>query len=108
MPDTPPITPDQKDVEEHKVVAALSYLGILCLVPLLGSKQSKFAQFHAKQGLVLFVIDVLVSFIARIPFIGWISALTVLVASVYGVLRALAGKYWEIPYVGKYAKEINL
>src|SRR3989339_630004 len=44
----------EQDVEENKTVAALSYAWILCLVPLLGKRNSKFAQFHAKQGLVLF------------------------------------------------------
>lgn len=105
MPDQPV---DNKDVESNKVVAALSYLGILFLVPLLAAKQSKFAQFHAKQGLVLFVAEVVVSFVGWIPFFGWAAALVVFLAAVYGFLQALQGVYWEIPYVGKYAKELKI
>jgi hypothetical protein len=39
---------DKKDVEENAVMAALSYIWILCFVPLFLKKKSKFAQFHAK------------------------------------------------------------
>ena len=35
---------DPKDVEDHKVMAALSYVGILFLIPLLVLTQSRFAQ----------------------------------------------------------------
>ena len=43
---------DQKDIEQNKVMALLSYLGILVLVPLLGAKGSKYARFHTSQGTV--------------------------------------------------------
>ena len=39
---------DPKDVEENKLIAAVGYLGILFLIPLLAKKDSPFAQFHAK------------------------------------------------------------
>lgn len=55
-----------KDIEANKTLAALSYAWILCLVPLLGRRDSKFAQFHAKQGLVLFIIEI----IAGLIFLG--------------------------------------
>ena len=42
-----------KDVEENKAMAAIGYLGILFLIPLLANKDSPFAQYHAKQGMVL-------------------------------------------------------
>ncbi|EKD47008.1 MAG: hypothetical protein ACD_66C00259G0004, partial [uncultured bacterium] len=54
MTDTTPAI-DKKDIEDNKVLAALSYIFILCFVPLLLARDSKFAQYHAKQGLVLFV-----------------------------------------------------
>jgi uncharacterized membrane protein len=99
---------DKKDIEDNKVMAALSYVGILCLVPLLAAKTSKFAQFHAKQGLVLFVVDVVVSFIAWIPLVGWAIGMAALIVSIYGFVQALQGAYWELPYLGDYAKKINL
>ncbi len=99
---------EQKDIEENKVIAALSYLWILFLVPLLLKRQSKFVQFHAKQGLVLFIVEIIGSFIYWIPVIGWALFIAVLVFSIYGLVQALAGKYWEMPILGEYAKKINL
>ena len=49
-------TPEQdKEIQEGKMYAVIAYLGILCLVPLLLKKENKFALFHGKQGLVLFI-----------------------------------------------------
>lgn len=43
------------DIKENKAVAILSYFGPLCLIPFFTSKESKFAQFHAKEGMTLFI-----------------------------------------------------
>src|SRR3990167_5276307 len=37
--------------KDARILAAIGYLWILCLLPLLGKRQSEFAQFHGKQGL---------------------------------------------------------
>lgn len=99
---------DQKDIEENKVIAAIGYIWILCLVPLLLKKDSKFAQFHGKQGLILFIIDILGFVVYWIPFFGWLIALAFIILSILGILKALAGEYWEMPVIGQLAKKINL
>ena len=38
------------DVQNNKVMAVLSYIGILVLIPILAAKESPFARFHANQG----------------------------------------------------------
>ncbi|HPL93320.1 MAG TPA: hypothetical protein PLB38_03500 [bacterium] len=43
----------KEDIEKNKVMAILAY--IIWLIPYLGAKDSKFAMYHAKQGLVLFL-----------------------------------------------------
>jgi uncharacterized membrane protein len=48
-----PIAGD-REIEEGKTFAAIGYIGILFLVPLLAAKDNKFAKFHGKQGMVLF------------------------------------------------------
>ncbi len=96
------------DVEINKGVAALSYVWVLCLVPLLGKRDSEFAQFHAKQGLILFIIEILGSLIFGIPLLGWLLALTVFVVAIMGVIKALNGEWWEIPYIYEWSKKINL
>ena len=96
------------DVEINKGVAALSYVWILCLIPLLAKRDSKFAQFHAKQGLILFIIEILGSLVFWIPLIGWLLALAVFIAAIMGIIKALNGEWWEIPYIYNCSKKINL
>lgn len=99
---------DAKDIEENKLMAALAYLWILCLVPLLLKKDSAFAQAHAKQGLVLFIIEVVGTLVFWIPFIGWILWIIVVIAALAGLVKALQGEYLELPIVGDLVKKINL
>lgn len=99
---------DPKDVEEYKLIACLSYLGFLCIVPLLGARKSRFAQEHAKQGLILFVIWVIGSFFFLVPLFGWIAMVIVFIANLVALVRCIEGVFWEIPYIGKYREKINL
>lgn len=101
-----------KDVEDSKVIAVIGYLGILCLVPLLAKKDSPFAQYHGKQGLVLLIFEVIIMMIAWIPIIGWflspIGWIIVLIFTIIGMVNALNGSKKELPVIGKYAKSLNI
>jgi len=97
-----------KDVEENKMVAALSYLWILCLVPLLSKKDSKFAQFHAKQGLILFIVELFAGLVIWFPFFGQLFALVLLIVSIIGIIKAYNGEWWKVPFVYDLSKKINL
>ena len=57
------IKPDNKDIEDNKIIAAIGYVSILFVLPLFLKKNSKFAQFHAKQGLLLFLIELVSTYI---------------------------------------------
>lgn len=98
---------DNKDVEENKGIACLSYIGILCLIPLLTKKDSKFAQANAKQGLALFIVDVIVAILMGIPVIGWLLGLAVFVVSLIAVVKTLSGQFWKIPGVYDLSKKLN-
>jgi uncharacterized membrane protein len=103
---------DQKDIDDNKVIAAIGYLCILFLVPLLGAKKSPFAQFHAKQGLMLFIGWVVIWVIGLIPILGWIigflGTLLLAVISLIGLIKALQGEAWEIPFVADLAKQLKI
>ncbi|MEA3313392.1 MAG: DUF4870 domain-containing protein [Caldisericota bacterium] len=103
---------DVNDVQENKVFAALSYLGILVLIPLLVKKDSKFAMEHAKQGLVLFIIEMILWVINFIPVLGqilWIVVGIILfIVSLMGLIYALQGKFWKIPFVYDWAQNFKL
>jgi len=46
---------NDKDVQDNKIMAALSYIWIVSVLMLLMKKDSPFVQQHARQGFVLFV-----------------------------------------------------
>ncbi len=100
------------DVEENKVIAAISYLGILCLVPLLLKKDSQYAQFHGKQGLVLLIAWVVFGAVMMIPILGWLVGLlgniACLILMIVGLVNALQGNMKELPWIGQYAKSLGL
>jgi len=98
---------NSKDVEENKVMAALAYAWILCLVPLLGKRKSKFAQFHAKQGLILFGLELVINFFFWFQPFHTLFVLALVVVSVIGIIKALNGEWWKIPYIYQWSKKIN-
>lgn len=102
----------QKDIEEGKIFAVIGYLGILCLVPLLLKKDSKFAIFHAKQGLVLFIGEVAAGVINIIPLLGqiicFLAVVIFAILSLIGMIQALMGRCWKMPIVGDIAEKINI
>ncbi len=96
----------------ERLIAAVGYLGVLFLIPLFFKRESQFAQFHGKQGLVLFVAWAIISLIAIIPVLGWIiwlvGNIVLVVLMIVGILKAYIGELWEMPYLGKYAKRVKI
>ncbi len=102
----------QKESEGINAIALLSYLGILVLVPLLAAKDDEFAQYHAKQGLTLFIAWIVGMFIGVVPIIGWalvpIIFLTCFVLFVIGIINVVKKQKKELPIIGKYAKNFKI
>lgn len=96
------------DVEDNKGLAAISYLWILFLVPILTKKDSPYAMYHAKQGLIFFIFATVTGFIVWIPVIGWIMGILTFILFIIGIMNALGGKTEPLPVIGKYAEKINL
>lgn len=103
---------DAKDVEENKVLAAIGYVGILFLIPLLAKKDSPYAQFHAKQGMALFVVGVAIWIIMMIPVLGWIIGflgwLVFVILFIMGLANSLGGKCVKLPVIGGWFKNIKV
>lgn len=99
---------DSTDVEQNKKIATLSYVFILFLMPLLLKHNSKYAQFHAKQGLALFVVELVVFVISWIPFIGQVLVLAMFVISIIGIIKTLNGEWWEIPFIYDWSQRVKI
>jgi uncharacterized membrane protein len=97
-----------KDVQENKGITFLAYLGILFLVPLLAKKESKFAQFHAKQGLILTIGWFVGGFLYLFMGLGALVHLAILVFSIMGLINVSGGQMKKLPLVGDWAEKINI
>lgn len=102
---------DVNFTSDEKIIASLSYIWILFLLPLIFKKNNPFCQHHAKQGLVLFIFSLIVSILGGIPVIGWLIImplgwLIVIMLGLIGIINALRGKLWQMPFLNKYANKI--
>ena len=96
-----------KDVLENKGMAALSYFGILFLIPLLTRKNSPFVRFHLNQAISLFLARVALWAFAL--FTGGLGAFLPAIGRIFtfgcaiaGIVAALGGKRKRLPIVGDF------
>ncbi len=85
-----------------RLMAAFSYLGVLCFVPLLFGRDDPFVNFHARQGLVIWIWGVLALFALAVPGLGWFfrfSASLVTTLSIFGLVSVALHKTWRFPFI---------
>lgn len=100
---------DITGVDNSKLMAALSYVGFLVLVPLFMYLKDPFVKFHAKQGVVILAGEVLAVFaVAWVPVVGNLLFIILFITSVLGLIQALQGKRWKIPGIGDLADKFNV
>lgn len=119
---------DPADIQQNKTMAVLAYLSFLVLVPLFAAKESRFARYHANQGLTLAlcelvllvlqgIVATMVTAAAAQSIFGGPSASTgllgllgaaiglaglgIIVLAVVGIVNAANGRAKELPLVGK-------
>jgi uncharacterized membrane protein len=105
--------------DNRNIMVVLSYLGLLALIPLLVEKEDREVQWHAKHGLVLTVVEVIV-FIALqvlIMVLGAVSGglgcvfgllvpvfmLAVLIVHIMCIVKGINGQRFLIPGVSDFA-----
>ena len=107
---------DTRDIEQNKVLAAIGYIPVLFLVPLLAAPHSRFAKFHANQGLILtifslalglarnvlcMIFEIMPVFRHFVPtIISSVVSVAVLAYMVIGVITAAQGKAKKLPVIG--------
>ena len=99
-----------EDMKANRTMAALGYL--VFFIPLLKCPKSKLGRYCANQGLILWVLIVLVRLLFQIlsivPWSGWLFLIVGNLAALAGVLAGLLcfiqlmtnGRAIELPYVG--------
>ncbi len=106
---------NKKDIEENKGIAAFAYFGLSFVMPLWGAYDSDFARFHANQGMVLALNELIWSILIIVSHlltavnpvfrivrtILWLSLVVFIVFfSIYGTVNAIKGKAKELPIIG--------
>ena len=94
-------TDEQRDIRLNKDVAAFSYIWIMSVVIYAARKESPFIRFHAKQGIVLFLLSIV---IYLIPVIGKYLMLLVVAGMLMGFIHAAQGQKQDVPFIGKLSR----
>lgn len=102
---------EPEEIEEGKVAAVLAYVPALCFIPLLRKKHNRFAVEHGRQGLLLFIVEI-IALVFLIPIISrsfWIIVLILcLIAALVGIVFAIQGRFWKIPLIGEWAEKLKI
>ena len=118
-PPPPPPPGGAAPNSDRTIMLVLSYLGILCLIPLLAKKDDPEVQWHAKNGTALFGLEVIVFIVrimlifVRIPFLGcglavifcviWLGFLAL---SIICIMKAVKGELFRIPVLTDFAEKM--
>lgn len=82
-----------------RVLPVISYIGPLCFLSLIIGKDRD-SQFHAKQGVKLFIGGILARIIGEMFGMGWIAWLMQAGLALIGILNALHRQCVKLPIVG--------
>jgi uncharacterized membrane protein len=112
MPDSAHTLPQGKNT----LMAILAYIGPLVIVSYLVAKDDPFVKFHIKQGLVLFVAEVVImlawqmlwGFLWPIAMLVNLLNLALLVLSIIGIVNAAQGNEKALPLVGGFSKHFPI
>lgn len=106
---------DTRDIQSNKWIALISYLSIFSIVALILSKDSKYARYHANQGVCLLVAEVIVgilqivvgTILGFIPLIGLLVGIFFdligigfLILSLLGIINVVKGEAKPLPIIG--------
>ena len=106
----------KNDIKDNKGISCFAYFGFLFVMPLFGASDSQFALFHANQGIVLVINELIFSiliFVAHLlsplmpgvfPIVRtilWFAlSFCMIFYTAYGVINTLKGKAKELPIIG--------
>ena len=98
--------------EQPNLMALVSYIGPLCLIPVLTKEKNEFVKFHSRQGLVLFIVElatwIIFSIIPFLWFLGNLAGILWLILSIIGIINVAQNQKKEIPLIGKFADKIKI
>lgn len=108
----PKVPVKDPETQDAQFFAAIGYLSFLCFVPLFLKRGNKFAEFHGKQALVLFILELAAAILKVVPALGdlifTLSFVVFGILSLIGIVKVLIGEKWEMPVIHEIANRISL
>lgn len=106
----------QQQITDGKAMGILAYIGFLVLIPILAEKNNPFVRYHANQGLVLFLAELLYAVVHKVlvrvflltlfplgvilNIIFSIASLVFVAYMVIGIVNVCNGKAKQLPVIG--------
>lgn len=106
----------REEIEDGRILAAVAYLPALCFVGFAAAPTNRYVQFHARQGLILFGVEIaawvglwiIEISVGLIPFLGLLVTAAarlavgflLLAVTIYGVAKGASGSFARIPFLG--------
>ncbi len=94
-----------KSGQGSKILASLSYLSFLFILPRIFAPEDRFAKFHARQGMKLFILGILADIAGSIIGLGWIVSLARFYLIYKGMTNALNGSTEPLPWIGNIGED---
>lgn len=116
-PPPPPAGATPPESSNRTLMMILSYLPPLTIIPFLVEEKDPEVRWHAKHGLVLFGLDVVVVVFLAIlgalpvvgcvvPFVGAVAMLGLLVLHVLAIVKAVNGERFILPVISDLANKL--
>lgn len=97
--------------EDRRMTAIMAYIPFLCFVPLIKMREDPYAYFHARQGIVLFFIEV-IAFIFSFPHLSQLFWTVIIIgcigAALAGIIFSIQGKMYKLPLIGDIADRLRM
>jgi uncharacterized membrane protein len=97
--------------EDRRMAAVMAYIPFLCFVPLIKMRDDPYAYFHARQGIVLFFVEI-IAFIFSFPHLSQLFWTVIIIAcigaAVAGIIFSLQGKMYKLPVIGDLADRLRM
>lgn len=117
-----PETAGEKPSDRARWLAAVGYVSFVSLFALWQARGDRFVRYHAAQGVLLFLAEILALVVAivldgtvgRIKIaglvivliFGFVTSITAVALSAIGFVKALFGERWNMPFLGEWRERV--
>lgn len=97
--------------ENRVLMSILAYLGPLVIISYIVSKDDPFVKFHIKQGLVLFIIEIIIWVLGPFLLSLWVLFrvinFIIFILTIIGIVNVINKKEKNLPIVGDLSRHFS-